>query len=331
MKTINPMSESVSGVKGDSEAAFRKGYINISKYDIGLGNVDDTADNEKNVASAVNDDRGQNITQTYIKGLSVSGKNITYTKGNGATASFSTQDTTYGAATTSANGLMTAAMVTKLNGIAAGAQVNSVTGIKGNAESSYRTGNVNITPANIGLGNVNNTADSAKSVSYAASAGKATNASGATFRLNNSGSSCGLNTDNNSLNLLCGQLQVRTKNNGAWSGVLASAFALQSSRRYKTNIETLSEEQANKLLDLKPVRFDYIDKVAYSSGAEGCLGMIAEDVEAVQEWGVVRNAEGEADGIDYAKFVPQLIRLCQMQQKEIDILKEKVDALGALA
>ncbi len=60
---------------------------------------------------------------------------------------------------------------TKLAGIAAGAQVNSITGVKGNAETTYRTGQVNITPANIGLGNVNNTADSAKSVLYAATAG----------------------------------------------------------------------------------------------------------------------------------------------------------------
>lgn len=48
-----------------------------------------------------------------------------------------------------------------------------VTGIKGSSESSYRRGNVEITPGNIGLGNVDNTADSAKSVKYATSAGSA--------------------------------------------------------------------------------------------------------------------------------------------------------------
>ena len=65
-------------------------------------------------------------------------------------------DTTYGAATTSAAGLMSAVDKSKLNGIAAGAQVNSVTGVKGNSETSYRTGNVNITKANVGLGSVAN-------------------------------------------------------------------------------------------------------------------------------------------------------------------------------
>ena len=63
---------------------------------------------------------------------------------------------------------------TKLNTIENGAQVNTVTGIKGNEETSYRTGNINITPANLGITVVNNTADSAKSVKYAASAGSCT-------------------------------------------------------------------------------------------------------------------------------------------------------------
>ena len=61
-----------------------------------------------------------------------------------------TTNTTYGTATTSADGLMSSSDKVKLNGIETGAQVNTITGVKGNAESSYRTGNVNITPANIG-------------------------------------------------------------------------------------------------------------------------------------------------------------------------------------
>ena len=76
-------------------------------------------------------------------------------------------DTTYGVASTTANGLMSKDDKSKLDGISAGAQVNSITGVKGNAESTYRTGNVNITPANIGLGNVNNTSDANKPISTA--------------------------------------------------------------------------------------------------------------------------------------------------------------------
>lgn len=46
-------------------------------------------------AKAIADSAGQNIADTYIKGLSVSGRTITYTKGDGGTGTITTQDTTY--------------------------------------------------------------------------------------------------------------------------------------------------------------------------------------------------------------------------------------------
>ena len=55
-----------------------------------------------------------------------------------------------------------------------------VTGVKGSAESIYRTENVEITAENVGLGNVDNTADSTKSVNYAASAGNSAKVNGHT-------------------------------------------------------------------------------------------------------------------------------------------------------
>ena len=69
-------------------------------------------------------DRWQDDTAKSISGLSASGRTITYTKVDGTTGTITTQDTTYSAATTSANGLMTKDMVSKLNGIASGAEVN---------------------------------------------------------------------------------------------------------------------------------------------------------------------------------------------------------------
>ena len=50
-----------------------------------------------------------------IKGLSASGKTITYTKNDGTTGTITTQDTTYSAASTSAAGLMSSSDKTKLN------------------------------------------------------------------------------------------------------------------------------------------------------------------------------------------------------------------------
>lgn len=49
--------------------------------------------NATSASKATNDSAGQQINTTYIKGLSVSGKVITYTKGDGTTGTITTQDT----------------------------------------------------------------------------------------------------------------------------------------------------------------------------------------------------------------------------------------------
>ena len=103
----------ITGVKGNSESSYRTGNVNITAANIGLGNVNNTADSAKTVlkaTSATNDSAGNVINTTYIKGLSVSGKVITYTKGDGTTATITTQDTN----TTYATGTATASGITKL-------------------------------------------------------------------------------------------------------------------------------------------------------------------------------------------------------------------------
>ena len=101
-----------------------------TKAQVGLGNVDNTADSAKSVkyatsagsagsaGSATNDSKNQAITG-YIRGLSVSGRTVTYTRGDGTTGSITTQDTntTYGNASQSANGLMSAADKKKLDSV----------------------------------------------------------------------------------------------------------------------------------------------------------------------------------------------------------------------
>lgn len=138
----------------------------------------------------------------YVASISVSGRTVTYKNKNGVNmGSITTQDTTYGLASQSSNGLMSSTDKTKLDGIESGAQKNTVLGVKGGSESAYRTGNVNITKANIGLGNVDNTSDEDKPVSTATqtalngkantsgtypnlTVGKATNADNATNATN---------------------------------------------------------------------------------------------------------------------------------------------------
>ncbi len=86
--------------------------------------------NAGTATKATQDSSGQQINTTYIKGLSVSGKTITYTKGNGTTGTITTQDTTYGVATQSSDGLMSAEDKEKLDGMAAGTITHGYATIK---------------------------------------------------------------------------------------------------------------------------------------------------------------------------------------------------------
>ncbi|MBO5483640.1 MAG: hypothetical protein J5979_00340 [Lachnospiraceae bacterium] len=63
----------VAGVKGNAESVYRKGNVNITPADIGLGNVNNTADANKNVkhadtaTKATQDNDGKQINTTYAK------------------------------------------------------------------------------------------------------------------------------------------------------------------------------------------------------------------------------------------------------------------------
>ena len=121
--------------------------------------------------AAIAQSKVSGLMTDYVASISVSGRTVTYKNKNGVNmGSITTQDTTYGLASQSSNGLMSSTDKTKLDGIESGAQKNTVLGVKGSSESAYRTGNVNITKANIGLGNVDNTSDEDKPVSTATQA-----------------------------------------------------------------------------------------------------------------------------------------------------------------
>ena len=99
----------VTGVVIDANSKFaqKSDLESVSKK---VTNLETTKLDKTSTASsatkATQDSVGQQINTTYIKGLSVSGKTITYTKGNGTTGTITTQDTTYSAATSSALGLV---------------------------------------------------------------------------------------------------------------------------------------------------------------------------------------------------------------------------------
>lgn len=95
----------VTGVKGSSETAYRTGNVSISKANIGLGNVDNTADSSKVVKGASEDGSGNVITDSYVASGSTSGQTVTLLSKSGNTlATFTTQDSKVSQAVSTANG-----------------------------------------------------------------------------------------------------------------------------------------------------------------------------------------------------------------------------------
>ena len=131
---------------------------------------------------------------------------------------------------------------------------------------------------------------------------------------------------------LCTNGSVRAMNlsDNAFRTFEALGFTNKSSRRVKENIHDITESEAKKLLDVNVVSFDYIEAIG---GQKGQYGVIAEDVINILPSvvsipnGYDENDDSDIDnilGVDYSKFVPFLIKMVQMQQKEVDALKAEI-------
>ena len=112
------------------------------------------------------------------------------------------------------------------------------------------------------------------------------------------------------------------KNSSTWGVWRAASFSSQSSIHVKENVQSITAEDARKLLQLRPVTFNY-----KNGGQVDQAGLIAEEVNLVMPKMVIGDINfnpeepWNAPSIDYSKFVPYLIKMIQIQQKEIDKLK----------
>lgn len=138
------------------------------------------------------------------------------------------------------------------------------------------------------------------------------------------------------------------KNHGLWSDAMGEWMIYSngstvtcksgSSKFIKENIADVTDEEAAKLLDVRTVTYDYKNG---NPGDKGWIGVIAEEVHGVIPRAVIQPEEPYEDlagmiergedtsklGVDYGTFTPYLIKLCQMQQKQIDDLTARVAAL----
>ena len=115
-----------------------------------------------------------------------------------------------------------------------------------------------------------------------------------------------------------------TDNGGTLKPVLASNISGSSSRRYKHKIRDMDEGTAKRLLQLRPVGFEY-KKELNDPGPK--YGLVAEELAEIDSTCVYKDGNGQAEGINYTMLVPQLIKLCQIQQDQIDALVARVEAL----
>ena len=128
----------------------------------------------------------------------------------------------------------------------------------------------------------------------------------------------------------------RYDNKNTAAQINASAFNTASSRLVKENIRPIDDEIIEKVLQLDVKSFDYNGKTRVEKNQ---TGMIAEDVleilpqfvhvpdnydEEETKRKLDNNEFTETLSIDYSNFVPALIKLVQMQQKQINDLKNLI-------
>lgn len=104
---------------------------------------------------------------------------------------------------------------------------------------------------------------------------------------------------------------------GASGNVRCTSLTQTSSKKTKKNIKTLTAKEAKKILELRPVTYDF--KIA--TQGQHMRGFIAEEVlEVIPE--LVKKDE-ELPSLDYIQMIPYLTKMVQLQEKRIEKLEAK--------
>jgi len=98
-----------------------------------------------------------------------------------------------------------------------------------------------------------------------------------------------------------------------------------SDKNLKKNIEPITDEKSNSIINLEPVEFNYKDDKTQRKH----LGFIAQDVEKIYPE-LVTNGQNNIKSINYVEFIPLLVLKIQNQQKEIDELREQINELNKI-
>jgi hypothetical protein len=100
-------------------------------------------------------------------------------------------------------------------------------------------------------------------------------------------------------------------------------YTVQSDVSLKTNINTLSSGQLNKITNLRGVSYNWIDE---NKGTETQIGLIAQEVEAEYPE-LVSEGAGDLKGVNYAGLVSPLIEAVKELKLELDAAKARITTL----
>lgn len=166
--------------------------------------------------------------------------------------------------------------------------------------------------------------------------GNSSNSTDTLFRVDSATSSSLLNIDGSN---------VIISNAGTWkfSGVSTTASAANafldnangnnllrstSSRRYKTDISTMSGVASNIIYQLRPVRFHSL--ASADDHHSWFYGLVAEEVAAVEPSLVVKDPSGKPDGVQYDRLQVFMLPEVQKLRRDVDNLQLQVRLLYGL-
>lgn len=123
-------------------------------------------------------------------------------------------------------------------------------------------------------------------------------------------------------------LFVANESNSGFVTIYAAGVVNPSSRLVKENICAMPKEEAEKLLQLEIVDFDYRKEFG---GTTGMHGVIAEDALDIipscvvvpkgyseKEFDLENGIQNKVLSVDYSKLVPHLIKMVQLQQARLE-------------
>lgn len=130
--------------------------------------------------------------------------------------------------------------------------------------------------------------------------------------------------------------------NGASGNITCVSLTQTSSKKYKKKIKNLTEEEAKKILELRPVTYDFKDEEMGTN----MRGFIAEEVDEVipeivkhtkdypnpivtvdDDCNEVVQEQNDELSLDYTAMIPYLTKMIQLQQKQIDAQQKQIDEL----